>query len=216
MSLDAKLLKRLQKALSIVDDHGTVGPRLMDDARRLWDRVRRFIAMGLVPREALEMDAMELAAYALQLPQRRGKTLSTGKPTRATLKERTEEAAELLVGLIGVEADEGLIDRTTRILHEMPHRSPMFDEAKLMADALNLDDFGLTGLMNQVLQAARQGEGLVQIARGAQKREQYGYWEVRLREGFHFEPVRELAVKRLEHARETVNRLIAELQEDSP
>ena len=214
MSLDAKLLKRLQKALSVVDERGTVGPRLIDDARRLWDRARRFIAMGLVQRETIEMDALELACYALQLPQRRSKTLSTGRQARSTLRERTEESAELLVGLIGGDADESLLDRTTRVLHEMPHRSPVLDEAKLLADALNLEDFGLAGMIAIAIQAGRQGEGLTQIVRGIQKREQYGYWEARLKDGFHFDPVRHLAAQRLEESRKWAAALLAEVKEN--
>ena len=214
MSLDAKLIKRLQKALSVVDEHGTLGPRLIDDARRLWGRARAFIDMGLVARETLETDALELAAYALQLPLTRARTLSTGRPTRSTLRERAEEAAEMLLSVAGDQTDEELLDRSTRLLQEMPHRSPMLDEAKLLADALTLEDFGVVGLIAQAVQAGRQGEGLLQIARGAQKREQYGFWEARLKDSFHFDAVREIAVRRLEQARQVASVLIDELQED--
>ena len=215
MSLDAGSIKRLQKALSIVDEHGTVGPRLIDDARRLWSRSRRLIRMGLVPPETLELDAMELASYALQLPNRRGKTLPTGKPGRSTLRERAEEGAEMLVGIAGGDTDEGLLDRTTRVLHEMPHRSPVLDEAKILADALNLEDFGIVGIIAQAIQTARQGEGVTQLSKSMQKREQYGYWEARLKDGFHFEAVRQIAQTRLDRARKVVEALVAELEEDS-
>ncbi|HEX4796045.1 MAG TPA: hypothetical protein VH370_19815 [Humisphaera sp.] len=215
MSLDAGSIKRLQKALSIVDEHGTVGPRLIDDARRLWSRSRRLIRMGLVPQDTLELDAMELACYALQLPNRRGKTLPTGKPGRSTLRERAEEGAEMLVGISGGDTDEGLLDRTTRVLHEMPHRSPVLDEAKILADALNLEDFGIVGIIAQAIQTARQGEGVNQLSKSMQKREQYGYWEARLKDGFHFEAVRQIAQARLDRARKVVEALVAELDEDS-
>jgi len=215
MSLDAGSIKRLQKALSIVDEHGTVGPRLIDDARRLWSRSRRLIRMGLVPPETLELDAMELACYALQLPNRRGKTLPTGKPGRSTLRERAEEGAEMLVGIAGGDTEEGLLDRTTRVLHEMPHRSPVLDEAKILADALNLEDFGIVGIIAQAIQTARQGEGVMQLSKSMHKREQYGYWEARLKDGFHFEAVRQIAQARLDRARKVAEALIGELEEDS-
>src|SRR5690348_13944473 len=214
MSLDAKLIARLEKALGVVDDHGTVGPRLLDDARRLWARVQRFIAMGLVPAEAVEKDSLELASYALQLPLRRGNTLTTGKPARATLRERAEEAAELLVTLSEDTLEESLLDRTARILHELPQRLPILDETKLLADAVNLEDFGVTGLVAQAVQLGRQGEGLTQAARGVEMREQYGYWEARLKEGFHFEPIRQIARQRLEIARQVAAALLSELRED--
>src|SRR5206468_991965 len=104
--------------------------------------------------------------------------------------------------------------RATRVLHEMPHRSPILDEAKLLADAVNLDDFGVTGLTQQIVQLARQGEGVVQLADGLDKREQYHYWEARLKDGFHFEPVRHIARRRLESARQVARLLMEELKED--
>lgn len=212
MPLEAKLRQRLEQALSVVDDHGTAGPRLVDDAARLWKRVQRFVGMNLVA-EGLDLDALELACYAVHLPLRRQRTLPRGRAGKATLRERAEESAELLLSL-PTDAEEDLLDRTTRLLHEMPHRSPMFDEAKLLADAINLDDFGVTGLVQQVIQLARSGDGVLQVADGAEKREQYGYWQARLKDGFHFEPVRQIARRRLDNARHVALLLLQELRED--
>jgi hypothetical protein len=200
----------------VVDDHGTPGPRLLDDALRLWQRVEKLVAMNLVPAEGLDRDALELACYALQLPSRRTRTLPTGRPQRSTLRERSEESAELLLGVAGNDTDELLLDRSTRLLHEMPHRSPMVDEARLLADAVNLDDFGVLGVALQVVQLARQGEGVNQLAEGCEARELYGYWDARLKDGFHFEAVRQIAQRRLESARQVCAMLSAELREDVP
>jgi hypothetical protein len=216
MPLDARLRQRLEQALGVVDDHGTSGPRLLDDALRLWRRVETLVAMNLVPGEGLDRDALELACYSLQLPSRRSRTLPTGKPQRSTVRERAEESAELLLGIAGTDTDELLLDRATRLLHEMPHRSPMLDEARLLADAVNLDDFGVVGVSLQIIQLVRQGEGVTQIAERCEARELYGYWEARLKDGFHFEAVRQIAEKRLESARLVCALLIAELREDEP
>jgi hypothetical protein len=202
----------MEQALAVVDEHGTTGPRLVDDAVRLSRRIGRFIAMNLVA-EGIDAEALELACYAIQLPLRRPRTLSSGRPARVTLRERAEEAAELLLN-VASDASEELLDRTTRILQEMPHRSPMLDEARLLADALNLDDFGVTGLVQQCIQLSRQGEGLLQLADGLEKREQYGYWDARLKDGFHFEPIRQIARRRLDNARHLALLLLTELRED--
>jgi hypothetical protein len=130
------------------------------------------------------------------------------------LRERSEDAAELLIGVAGAEATEDLLDRTVRVLHEMPHRSPMIEEAKLLADAFNLEDFGITGLLDSALEAGRHGGGIVQLADGLEKREQYGYWDSRLKDGFHFEPIRRLAKMRLDNARKVAEMLRAEMHED--
>lgn len=213
MSLDSKLRRRLAQALNVVDEQaGTKGPRLVDDAKRLWDRVQKFLAMHLVGEP--DLAALEMACYALQLPLRQPKPPVSGKMARTNLKDRTEQAAELLVTLLENDADEELLDRATRILHEAPHKSPMIEDAKLLADAVNLDDFGVVGLLLQTIQLARQGDGVVQVAEGSEKREQYGYWDARLRDGFHFEPVRQMAKARVAHARQVAALLLEELKED--
>jgi hypothetical protein len=130
------------------------------------------------------------------------------------LRDRAEEAAELLVERIKDDVLEDLLDRATRLLHELPQRAPMMDEARLLADAVNLDDFGIVGVITQIVALGCQGDGVAQFAEAMEKAEQYGYWEARLKEGFHFEPVRQMAKKRLEHARKAVAFLSEELTED--
>ncbi len=49
---------------------------------------------------------------------------------------------------------------------------------------MNLEDFGIIGLMDQMIQLTRQGEGVAQLAEGTEKREQYGYWEARSKTAF--------------------------------
>lgn len=213
MALDSKLRERLEQVLTVVDDHGTTGPRLVDDAVRLWRRIGRFLGMNLVT-EGLDDEALELSCYAVQLPFRRSHLQAGGRHGRVTLRERAEESAELLLNALP-DADETMLDRATRLLLEMPHRSPMLDEARLLADALNLDDFGVTGLVQQMIQLARQGEGVLQLADGLEKREQYGYWDARLKDGFHFDPIREIARRRLDNARHLALLLLTEIREDS-
>jgi hypothetical protein len=212
MPIDGKVIVRLKQALSATEDRVAPGPRLVDDAQRLYRRIIRFTEMKLVA-EGIDLDAVELACYAIELPSRVSRTGTAARGARGGLRDRAEEAAELLLGL-SLDVDEALLDRAARILHEMPHRQPMLDEAKLLADALNLDDFGITGLLHQAATAALQGEGILQLADGLQKREIYGYWEARLKDGFHFEPVRLLARRRLDNARHVALLLSTELKED--
>src|SRR4051812_38030870 len=185
----------------------------MDDADRLWRRCQAFISIGLIPRES-DNDGLELACYALQLPMRSSANLPAGKLGRTNLRDRTEQAAELLVGAAGNDAPEELIDRATNILLAVPHRVPESEEARLLADALNLDDFGMIGLVNRAIQLGRQGDGVRQVGEGNQKREQYGYWDARLKDGFHFEQVRRLARARLENMRKAAKLLDDELGEN--
>jgi len=213
--VEAKLRQRLTRVLNVVDEFGTTGPRLVDDAQRLWRRVQALLALGLIPPDA-DGDALELACYALQLPMRSTENLPAGKLGRTNLRDRTEQSAELLVSAVGSEANEELIDRVTNILLALPHRVPEMEEAKLLADAINLDDFGVGGLINRAIQLGRQGFGTSQVGDANNKREEYGYWEARLKDGLHFEPVRRLARQRLEHMRQAAKLLNDELNGDVP
>jgi hypothetical protein len=213
MSLQPILRKRLEQVLSTVDDHGSLGPRLKGDAARLWARLNKFLSMNLIGPSA-DAEGLELACYALQLPARQGRGAIAGRLARTNVRDRCEQAAELLVSLMGSDIEESLLDRTTRLLHEVPHRSPVIDESKLLADALNLDDFGLIGLVIQAVQLGLQGEGVADLAIAAEKREEYGYWEARIKDGFHFEPVRAIAIKRLATSRRVAKMLADELKED--
>ncbi len=65
--------------------------------------------------------------------------------------------------------DESLLDRTLALLEQMPDREPKLPDARLLADALNLEDFGVSGLILQTIQLCRQGDGLAQLIDGAGK-----------------------------------------------
>ena len=212
MPFDRKLRQQIERALQTQDD--ATGRRLVDDAARLWGRITKLVHVGLVGEHA-DLDALELATWAVHLPLRDVKLLPRGRLGKTSLKDRAEQAAELLVGTFGDAVDESLLDRATRILHEVPHRSPVLDEAKLLADAVNLEDFGVVGLVQQAIELSRHGDGVNQLADGVDKREQYGYWDARLKDGFHFEPVRQMARRRLDHARQVAALLRRELDEDT-
>src|SRR2546423_13268742 len=173
MPLDAKLKQLLEKSLSRFEDLEVRGPRLIDDARRLVGRIQHFLELQLLP-DGIDPLPLELACYALQLPLRTMRSLPAGKLGRTNIRERAEQAAEMLLGLVtGHGVDETLLDRATQLLHELPHRNPMLDEARLLADAVNLDDFGIEGVLLQTIQLARSGAGIAQILDGLEKRDQY-------------------------------------------
>jgi hypothetical protein len=216
MSLDSKIRRILQQSLSTVDEHQTPGARLQEDAERLFNLCRKFLSMNLISAETADIEALETACFALQLPQRQSKPPTAGRLGRSNLKDRAEQSAELMVTLFDGKIEDMLLDRAARLLHEMPHKSPVPEEARLLADAINLDEFGLVGLINQMIQLARQGDGVNQLAEGCEKRDQYGYWDARLKEGFHFEPIRQLARRRVNNARQAARMLLDELNEDQP
>jgi len=211
--LEAELEHHMHRLLTVVEAGGVKGLRLVEEGKRLCKRVCLFVKMKLTEK-SLDEDALELACFALQLPSRNVKLLTPGKMGQVSLKDRCEQAAELLISMAADFVEGELLERATTILRAMPHRNTKMDEARLLADAVNLDDFGITGLIMQAMQMSRQNAGVEQVADGFQKRQQYGYWEARLKDGFFYEPVRKLARERLKRASEMVDLLLAELKED--
>ena len=88
MPLDVTLEKHIEAALSVVDEHGTSGPRLKDDARRLWGRVNQLLSMGLanVAPGTVESEALELACHAV--PNCRCAAGPRGRPSASGARTR--------------------------------------------------------------------------------------------------------------------------------
>lgn len=197
MALSRSLLRRLHVEVAappVVTAGGVSQPRLVDDAQRLWMRLAGWLDMGLVSDP--DTDALELSCWAVQLPWARG-DLPTGKFGTASMRDRAERAAELLVTDLADVIDEDLLDRSVRILQELHRRPPMIEDAKLLADAVNLDDFGVGGLVQQIGRLASAGDGLAALIDATRARSRYGYWTARLKDDFHFEHPRKLAEIRL-------------------
>src|SRR5260370_12419342 len=110
MALHAKIKQLIEKTLGSVDGVDIRSPRLVDDARRLWGRVQNLLGMNLLP-EVSDPAPLELACYALQLPLRNFKGLPTGKLGRTNLRDRTDQAAEMLLTTLGDQVEEQLLDR---------------------------------------------------------------------------------------------------------
>jgi len=213
MPLEPKLLEHLHKSLTVADELGGGGDRFIEEARRMWKRVQKVIALAIGPGSRLDIDALELACFALQFPPRQSRSAARGG--RTTARERAEDAIEMLIRVAGKVAHEDLLERSARVLREMHHRSPVLDESRVLADAIALDEFGITGLLGIALHTGRKGGAIAEVVASIDKRVQYGYWSARVKEGFQFEPIQQLARRRLENAHKAAEMLKGEIDEES-
>lgn len=123
-----------------------------------------------------------------------GKRLhSHGPLPQASIDDAAELATDQLQSILPP-AD---IDLTVRILHEHRTKAPNLPEAKLLADAVSLEEMGLVGLWNQTRNCHLAGKSLDHLLKLWRTQKEYGYWEARLRDGFHFAVAREAAALRL-------------------
>jgi hypothetical protein len=205
--MPSTLSEQISEALGTVDPRGSRGRRLLDNSARLCASVDHLLTLNLVP-TPVDAEALKLACSALQLTLKHEGPGERRLPM--TLRDRAESAAELLISSVEGGADAALLDRTASLLRQMPQRSPALPEARLLADAANLEDFGVTGLLNMMSSVTLAGDGLSQLVEACNTREQYGYWDARLAR-FHFPVVRALAERRLAGARQVYALLRSEL-----
>lgn len=117
------------------------------------------------------------------------------RPADAELRRFSQQAAsEQLRGVLS----EGELGQACRWVAQLPPSRPADDAARILADADNLEEMGLVGLLRQVrcgLINGRCPDHLVEVWR---RQQEYHYWEARIKTGFHLEASRRLALKRLE------------------
>lgn len=134
--------------------------------------------------------------------------MGTPKPRAGPLDGDLEDAAEWAAEQLGNHMTPQDIDLTLRILREHPRKESTLKEAHLLGDAVALEDLGLIGFWNQTRYFHHQGRTLEQLVRYWQTQLDYGYWEARLRDGFHFEVSKKIAQKRLEQSRALYQELL--------
>jgi len=118
-------------------------------------------------------------------------------PTQIPDESAYDDAAEMLADQLKdlLPADD--LDGAIAILKHHRKRVPPSNEAKLLADALTMEEFGLIGLWNQARAFHSAGKSVEQLIKLFKAQQDYGYWEARLRDGFHFDASREAARQRL-------------------
>ena len=79
--------EKWNRRIAVVDEHGTQGPRLVDDAVRLWRQHRTDLSPMNLVAEGIDVEALELACYSLQLPLRRPRNACQLEERGATLRE---------------------------------------------------------------------------------------------------------------------------------
>ncbi|HVX84607.1 MAG TPA: hypothetical protein VH253_07305 [Phycisphaerae bacterium] len=99
------------------------------------------------------------------------------------------------------------LDLLTRILREHRRRHTSLPEARLLADALCLEEFGLIGFWHQLRAFHAASKSPEQLLKLWKAQHDYGYWDTRLRDGFHYPAARAVAHSRLDHMQSLFDRL---------
>lgn len=70
-------------------------------------------------------------------------------------------------------------------------------ESQLLSEAENLDQIGPLALWQMVRRHMGDGKGIEDAAKAWQRQQEYHFWQARIKDGFRFESVRQLARRRL-------------------
>ncbi len=128
-------------------------------------------------------------------------------PGKTPDEQAYDDAAELASDHLKELLPATDLDQVLIILAEQRKRDTKLPEAKLLADALSMEEFGLIGFWNQCRQFHASSKSLEQLLKLWKAQHDYGYWDSRLREGFHYEITRTAAKERLAHMKGIYERL---------
>jgi hypothetical protein len=189
----------------------------MEPGRYGLDRAMRVVRCieKLAPACGERVERLELAKVAALYAGVAQNVAGPGKvPDDGAYDDASELAADQLKELMGG-ANGNDLEAVLVILKEHRKRETKSPEAKVLADALAMEEFGLIGFWNQSRQFHTSGKTLEQMLKLWKAQHDYGYWESRLREGFHYEASRRVAKERLGQMRGIYERLQREhLSED--
>jgi hypothetical protein len=118
-----------------------------------------------------------------------------GRPADADILARGGKVAgEVLVKLLPLR----IVERAVEIIADLKNPRPDLPEVKLIADAENLEDFGLLGIVSQIRIAQGFGKSNQQVLDVWHRQQEYHYWEARIKAAFHLDLSRKIAAHRLE------------------
>ncbi|NLE28396.1 MAG: hypothetical protein GX629_01845 [Phycisphaerae bacterium] len=117
------------------------------------------------------------------------------KPADTELLARSGRVAgEILIKLLPLR----MVEKTVEIIADLKNPNPSQPEVKLIADAENLEDFGLLGIVSQIRIAQALGKSNQQVLDIWHRQQEYHYWEARIKTAFHLDLTKKIAAHRLE------------------
>ncbi len=89
------------------------------------------------------------------------------------------------------------LQRASLAIRHISQRNTKFIDTQILAEALNLNEFGFIPLWASIRRGMLEGKGVQAVIDNWKRKKEYQFWSARLRDSFRFEPVRLLAAKRL-------------------
>jgi HD superfamily phosphodiesterase len=207
------LLVRLQK--------GRIDPVLWEHADRVACACAAIAAMPGIFSDDLNTEALQAAALyhdsGWQVQYTAGQLEAAEILLRPTSDLCRELGADWMMDRLDGIVPPGTLQLAARIIRESSNRRTQIHEAKILADAENLEDIGPQCVALLIRRQIADGKSLADLVASWKRQEEYHYWQARLKDGFHFPQVRQLAEQRCAMMRRFMLDLVITLtQQDFP
>jgi hypothetical protein len=200
MDLEA-IWKRARADLIIPTSRGETDVFLWEHSFRVARTAQYLLDLPEVRRRAA--DSCAVLAAALYASAGWAARCRSGEADRlevllGVLSEADEEESARIMGrsLDGLIPAES-IQLAGRALRAIRDRSSAYPEAHVVADAQNLQEFGLPSLWLAIRRGMVEGRGVQSFLDAWRRKKEYRYWEARLSDAFRFQVSREIARARL-------------------
>lgn len=119
------------------------------------------------------------------------------------------QAASLLEARLAPILQPGSLRRAAIAVREMGKRNQESIEGRILVEANNLDEFGMTALWSSIRRGLIEGKGVQAVIDTWRRKKEYQFWSARVKDSFRFPTVRKHAERRLKR----LERFMRELEE---
>jgi len=210
---ELKAIEQLaKKLLTTKTQLGRPDNYLFDRANRLTASIEKICSFDELTTQNLSIDRFCLACAALFSDIH----LTHSKTAQSTLADADKtinfaKTAKLLAEHLAPHLSPARIEKINKIIAESYVSRTVMTEAKILSDARSLEDMGIIGILNDFRRQVLAGKSVSDVVGAWQKKNDYGYFQTRLNDDFHFDTVRDLAAARLAIAQNFMDSLNAEL-----
>jgi HD superfamily phosphodiesterase len=196
-----ELWKGAQRDLMVKVEGAPVDPCVWDHAARVARIAEALLAIPELRENVVDAQALLVAAlyhdagWVLQV--RAGECHARDILLKPSTDLQREMAADWMAERVAGQVGPGIIHLAARIIRQINNRRTDLVEARILADAENLDEIGVHGISLMIRKICAEGRTLGDIISLWQRQQEYNYWPARIRDGFHFETTRRLAKARL-------------------